>query len=109
MTAVGRQGCFKGGGDKRWYGLLLMAKGFGIQPEVITDAVAGLKTPERFNDYALYKADCGVIDAFFRTLREVYYPTMVTPTHYPSAHEFKSMNAVFNMHTHFVEFFDNGL
>jgi hypothetical protein len=82
------------GGDKRWYGLLLMAKGFGIQPEMIADAVAGLKTPERFNDYPLYKADCGVIDAFFRTLRAVYYPTMVTPTHYPSAHELKSMNAV---------------
>jgi hypothetical protein len=80
--------------DKRWYGLLLMAKGFGIQPEMITGAVAGLKTPERFNDYPSYKADCGVVDAFFRTLRAVYYPTMVTPTHYPSAHELKSMNSV---------------
>jgi anaerobic magnesium-protoporphyrin IX monomethyl ester cyclase len=82
------------GFDKRWYGLLLMAKGFGIQPEMIGDAVAGLKNPQRFNDYALYKADCGIVDAFFRTLRAVYYPTMVTPTYYPSAHELKSMKAV---------------
>jgi anaerobic magnesium-protoporphyrin IX monomethyl ester cyclase len=80
--------------EKRWYGLLLMAKGFGLQPDKITAAVAGLKTPQRFNDYPLYKTDCGVIDAFFRTLRAVAYPTMVTPTHYASAHELKSMDAV---------------
>jgi hypothetical protein len=80
--------------DKRWYGLLLMAKGFGIEPDMLPNAVAGLKIPQRFNDYPLYKADCGVIDAFFRALRAVYYPTMVTPTDYPSAHELKSMEAI---------------
>jgi hypothetical protein len=82
------------GFDKRWYGLLLMAKGFGIQPHLITAATAGLKNPQRFYDYPSYKVDCGVIDAFFRLLRAVYYPTMVTPTHYPSAHELKSWDAV---------------
>lgn len=82
------------GFDKRWYGLLLMTKGFGIQPDMITDAVAGLKKVKQFNDYPLYKKNCGILDAFFRALRAVYYPTMVTPTSYPSAHELKSWDAV---------------
>lgn len=80
--------------DKRWYGLLLMAKGFGIQPDMITDAISGLKVAERFHDYDRYKADCKVLDAFFRMLRAVHYPTMVTPSGYPTAHELKSMKSI---------------
>lgn len=80
--------------DKRWYGLLLMARGFGIQPNMIADAVAGLKTIERFNNYDHYKADSKVLDGFFRLLRAVHYPTMVTPSGYPTAHELKSFEAI---------------
>lgn len=80
--------------EQRWYGLLLMAKGFGLDPGRIADAVAGFKDPARFHDYSRYKIDCKVLAAFFRLLRAVYYPTMVTPWDYPSVHGLKTENAV---------------
>jgi anaerobic magnesium-protoporphyrin IX monomethyl ester cyclase len=80
--------------EQRWYGLLLMAKGFGLDPGRIAEAVAGLRDPVRFHDYARYKIDCKVLDAFFRLLRAVYFPTMVTPWDYPSVHALKTVNAV---------------
>jgi radical SAM superfamily enzyme YgiQ (UPF0313 family) len=80
--------------EQRWYGLLLMAKGFGLDPDRIADAVAGFKDPARFHDYARYKIDCKVLDAFFRILRAIYYPTMVTPWDYSSVHALKTANAV---------------
>jgi hypothetical protein len=80
--------------EQRWYGLLLMAKGFGLDPGRIADAVAGFKDPARFQDYARYKIDCKVLDAFFRLLRAICYPTMVTPWDYPSVHALKTENAV---------------
>ena len=83
--------------EQRWYGLLLMAKGFGLAPERIADAVEGFKTEARFHDYAHYKFDCKILDAFFRLLRAVYYPTMVTPWDYPSVHALKTENA-FRLH-----------
>jgi anaerobic magnesium-protoporphyrin IX monomethyl ester cyclase len=80
--------------EQRWYGLLLMAKGFGLDPGRIADVVAGFKDEARFNDYARYKVNCKVLDAFFRLLRAVYYPTMVTPWDYPSVHVLKTEHAV---------------
>lgn len=80
--------------EQRWYGLLLMAKGFSLDAGRIVDAVAGLKDPERFHDYDRYKFDCKVLDAFFRLLRAVYYPTMVTPWDYPSVHALKTEDTV---------------
>jgi anaerobic magnesium-protoporphyrin IX monomethyl ester cyclase len=80
--------------EQRWYGLLLMAKGFGLAPGRITDGISGFKDKARFHDYARYKIDCKVLDAFFRLLRAVCYPTMVTPWDYPSVHALKSENAV---------------
>jgi anaerobic magnesium-protoporphyrin IX monomethyl ester cyclase len=80
--------------EQRWYGLLLMAKGLALAPDRIAAAIAGFKDPQRFHDYARYKIDCKVLDAFFRLLRAVYYPTMVTPWDYPSAHVLKTENAV---------------
>jgi hypothetical protein len=80
--------------EQRWYGLLLMAKGFGLDPGRIARAVAGFKDPERFHDYGRYKIDCKVLDAFFRLLRAIYYPTMVTPWDYPSVNALKTENAV---------------
>lgn len=80
--------------EQRWYGLLLMAEGFGLAPGRIADAVAGFKDPTRFYDYARYKIDAKVLDAFFRLLRAVCYPTMVTPWDYPSVHALKTEHAV---------------
>ena len=80
--------------EQRWYGLLLMAKGFGLAPGRIADVIAGFKDEARFHDYARYKIDCKFLDAFFRLLRAVCYPTMVTPWDYPSVHALKSENAV---------------
>ena len=80
--------------EQRWYSLLLMAKGFGLDPGRITEAVAGFKDPARFQDYACYKIDCKILDAFFRLLRAIYFPTMVTPWDYPSVHAMKTENAV---------------
>jgi Radical SAM superfamily len=80
--------------EQRWYGLLLMAKGFGLDPGRIAEAVAGFKDDARFLEYTRYKIDCKVLDAFFRLLRAVYYPTMVTPWDYPSVHALRTENAV---------------
>jgi len=80
--------------EQRWYGLLLMAKGFGLAPGRFTDVISGFKDEARFHDYARYKIDCKFLDAFFRLLRAVCYPTMVTPWDYPSVHALKSENAV---------------
>jgi anaerobic magnesium-protoporphyrin IX monomethyl ester cyclase len=80
--------------EQRWYGLLLMATGFGLDPGRIADVIAGFKDETRFHDYARYKLDCKVLDAFFRLLRAVCYPTMVTPWDYPSVHALKSEGAV---------------
>ena len=80
--------------EQRWYGLLLMAKGFGLAPERIAEAVAGFRDEARFYDYSRYKIDCKVLDAFFRLLRAVCYPTMVTPWDYPSVHALKTAQAV---------------
>jgi anaerobic magnesium-protoporphyrin IX monomethyl ester cyclase len=80
--------------ELRWYSLLLMAKGFGLDPGRIRAAVAGFGDAGRFYDYARYKIDCKVLDAFFRLLRAVCYPTMVTPWDYPSAHALKTADAI---------------
>jgi radical SAM superfamily enzyme YgiQ (UPF0313 family) len=80
--------------EQRWYGLLLMAKGFGLDSGRIAEAVAGFKNKTRFLEYTRYKMDCKVLDAFFRLLRAVYYPTMVTPWDYPSVHALKTESAV---------------
>ena len=80
--------------EQRWYGLLLMAKGFGLDLHHLWDAVAGFRDKVRFADYDRYKLDCKVLDAFFRLLRAVYYPTMITPWDYPSAHALKTADAV---------------
>jgi hypothetical protein len=80
--------------EQRWYGLLLMAKGFGLDPGCIAEAVSGFKDETRFLEYSRYKFDCKVLDAFFRLLRAVFYPTMVTPWDYPSVHALKTEYAV---------------
>jgi hypothetical protein len=80
--------------DQRWYSLLLMAKGFGLDPSLLSDAVAGFRDEARFYDYSRYKFDCKVLDSFFRLLRAVYYPTLVTPWDYPSVHALKTADAV---------------
>jgi hypothetical protein len=80
--------------EQRWYGLLLMARGFGLSPGQIIDAVNGFKDDARFHDYERYKTDCKVLDAFFRLLRAVHYPTMITPWDYPSVHALKAANAI---------------
>jgi anaerobic magnesium-protoporphyrin IX monomethyl ester cyclase len=80
--------------EQRWYSLLLMAKGFALAPGCIAEAAAGFKDAQRFHDYARYKIDCKVLDSFFRLLRAVYYPTMVTPWDYPSAHALKRPDTI---------------
>ena len=80
--------------EQRWYGLLLMSKGFGLDPMCLAQTVAGFKDTQRFYDYSRYKIDCKTLDAFFRLLRAVYYPTMITPWEYPSVHALKRADAV---------------
>ena len=80
--------------EQRWYGLLLMAKGFGLNPQRLQEAVAGFKDEKRFYEYAAYKIDCKVLDAYFRVLRAVFYPTMITPWDYPSVNTLKTADAI---------------
>jgi hypothetical protein len=80
--------------EQRWYGLLLMARGVALDPGRIADAVSGFKDGSRFHEYGRYKYDCKVLDAFFRLLRAVYYPTMITPWDYPSVHALKTADTI---------------
>ncbi len=99
--------------ELRWYGLLLMAKGFGLAPEILNEAIDTLQDKTLFYDYPQYKLACKVIDAFYRMLRSIHYPTMVTPSGYPTAHELKSFEKI-RMHMDgmvnpFVDFYEQVL
>jgi anaerobic magnesium-protoporphyrin IX monomethyl ester cyclase len=99
--------------ELRWYGLLLMAKGFGVDPDILAEAVEVLQDKDQFYDYEQYKLACKVIDAFYRMLRALHYPTMVTPSGYPSVHDLKTIDKI-GLHREgmvnpFVEFYEHDL
>ena len=77
--------------EQRRYRLLLMSMGFGLTKGFSHQLENGFKTPEKFYDYSSYQKTCRLLDAFFRLLGAVHYPTTVGPSEYSTATLLKTM------------------
>ena len=77
--------------EQRRYRLLLMSMGFGLTKGFSHQLENGFKSPEKFYDYSRYQKTCRLLDAFFRLLSAVHYPTTVSPSEYPTATLLKTM------------------
>ncbi|HKI47687.1 MAG TPA: hypothetical protein VKA69_00055, partial [Desulfobacteria bacterium] len=77
--------------EQRRYRLLLMSMGFGLTKGFSHQLENGFKTPEKFYDYSSYQKTCRLLDAFFRLLGAVHYPTTVGPSEYSTATFLKTM------------------
>lgn len=73
------------------YRRLLMSAGFGLVRDFSSQISGCFKNPDRFADYHDYQKTCRLLDAFFRMLGAVHYPTEVTPSEYPTATMLKTM------------------
>jgi anaerobic magnesium-protoporphyrin IX monomethyl ester cyclase len=80
--------------EQHHYGLLLMAMGLGLKPNLINRALNLFSDGKRFYDYRLYKESCRFLDAFYRLLSAVHYPTIVTPSEYPTVRMLQTMDNV---------------
>ncbi|MBC8420046.1 MAG: radical SAM protein [Desulfobacterales bacterium] len=80
--------------EQNHYGLLLMAMGLGLKPNLISKALSLFKDSKRFYDYRRYKESCHFLDGFYGLLRAVHYPTMVTHSEYPTVRMLKTMREV---------------
>jgi anaerobic magnesium-protoporphyrin IX monomethyl ester cyclase len=77
--------------EQRRYRLLLMSTGFGLTKGFSHQLENGFKSPEKFYDYPSYQKTCRLLDAFFRLLNAVHYPTIVGPSEYSTATLLKTM------------------
>ncbi|MCF8126920.1 MAG: radical SAM protein [Deltaproteobacteria bacterium] len=77
--------------EQHRYRLLLMSMGFGLTQGFSQQLNQGFKTGEKFYSYPSYQKTCRLLDAFFRLLSAVYYPTTVGPSEYPTATLLKTM------------------
>ncbi|HIJ55587.1 MAG TPA: radical SAM protein [Deltaproteobacteria bacterium] len=96
--------------EQQHYHLLLMAMGIGLNTGLQDQVLGCFKNRNKFYDYRLYKKACRVLGSFFRLLSAVHYPTIVTPSEYPTATMLKTMKKVLdhrkrcvNPYTHFYE------
>ncbi len=71
--------------EQRWYALLVRAKGFGLKPATIRDAIRDFQNPRKFHDHFEYKRSCAALDAFYRLLSATHYPNEITPSEYTHA------------------------
>jgi len=92
------------------YHLLLTAMGIGLNAGLQDQVLGCFKNQKKFYDYHSYKKACRVLNAFFRLLSAVHYPTSVTPSEYPTATMLKTMTKVLehrkrrvNPYIHFYE------
>ena len=76
------------------YHLLLTAMGIGLNTGLQDQVLGCFKNPKKFYDYHSYKKACRILDAFFRLLSAVHYPTIVTPSEYPTATMLKTVAKV---------------
>jgi hypothetical protein len=80
--------------EQRLYGLLLMAKGYGLKPSLLGEAAAVLRDEKTFYDYPRYRMAARLVEGFYRLLRAVHYPTLTTPSKYPTAQELRTMERI---------------
>ncbi len=76
------------------YVRVLDATGVGLKPDLIDAAIRLFKDASSFYDYRAYSAARRTLDAFFRLLSAVHYPTTVTASEYPTVTFLKTMENV---------------
>ncbi len=99
--------------DQSHYRLLVSAAWLEIKPELASQALSFFKEHNRFYDYRLYKQSSRVLNAFYTLLSAAHFPTLVTPSEYPTAQELNSMKRVLE-HCHsetnpYVEYYEGVL
>lgn len=80
--------------EQRHYRLLMMSAGFGLTRRFSHRLAEGLKAPKKFYHYPSYQKTCRLLDAFFRMLSAVFFPTTVSPSEYPTATLLKTMPGI---------------
>lgn len=80
--------------EQHHYALLLMAMGLGLKPDLINRALNLFKDGKKFYDYPHYKESCRFLDAFYKLLSAAHYPTIVTPSEYPTVRMLQTMDNV---------------
>ena len=104
---------FLGPDEQVHYGLLLPAMGLGLEPNLMEKAFQVFRDPDRFYDYRPYKESCRFLEAFYRMLSAVHFPTILNTSEYPPAQAFGPMK---NILTHcdrrlnpFVDYYEEAL
>jgi radical SAM superfamily enzyme YgiQ (UPF0313 family) len=76
------------------YAQLVSAVGLGLEPGLIRKAIAVFKDKARFYRYPLYRRAALLLEAFYRLLSAVYFPTQVSSSEYPTVAKLGSFEAV---------------
>ncbi len=79
---------------QRQYQLLVSLAAMEGDPLEITSALKVFKDRHRFYRYPSYKQACTALNALFRLLSALHYPTVVTPSEYPTAQMLNSIERV---------------
>lgn len=80
--------------EQSHYRLLVSAAWIGVKPELLPRALNFFKDHGQFYSYRLYKQSSRVLNAFYTLLSAVHFPTLVTPSEYPTAQALNSMKRV---------------
>jgi anaerobic magnesium-protoporphyrin IX monomethyl ester cyclase len=80
--------------EQRQYQLLVSVAAIGGNPLVISNALKVFKDRHRFYNYPLYKQACSALNALCGLLSALHYPTVVTPSEYPTAQMLNSIESV---------------
>jgi hypothetical protein len=67
------------------YHLLQAAATLPPNPEAVAEGLRVFRDSVRFFDYRQYKGACRQLDAFYRLLSAVHFPTVLTAAEYPTA------------------------
>ncbi len=91
--------------------LLVSSVGLGADIDLLANSMAVLKNKETFYDYRRYKNSCEALEAFYRLLSALHFPTWVSPSEYPVVREFSCFE---NIMTHrlrslnpFIEYYED--
>ncbi|MFH1118019.1 MAG: radical SAM protein, partial [Pseudomonadota bacterium] len=80
--------------EERLYGMLAAASWTERNLDALPDAIKTFKNARRFRDHRQYKRSCRVLDAFFRLLSAVHFPTEITAADFTSAQSVNSTEGI---------------
>jgi radical SAM superfamily enzyme YgiQ (UPF0313 family) len=80
--------------EQSHYRLLVSAAWLEVRPGLLSQALRFFKDNNQFYNYRIYKQSTRVLNAFYTLLSAVHFPTLVSPSEYPTAQALNSMNRV---------------